>query len=69
MSSLICWDTRMASWAPVTLERLNWTHSSGVEDLQQEQSSDEVLCWCQQQETRVSSGFYSRLNVPLFQEY
>lgn len=55
MSSLICWDTRMASWAPVTLDWLNWTHSSGVEDLQQDQNSDEVLCWCQQQGTRVSS--------------
>lgn len=43
MSSLICWDTCMASWAPVTLDWLNWTHSSGVEDLQQEQNSNEVL--------------------------
>lgn len=67
MSSLICWDTRMASWAPVTLDWLNWTHSSGVEDLQQEQNSNEVLCWYQQQEAHVSGGFYSCLNVPLFQ--
>lgn len=35
MSSLIRWEARVASWAAATFDWLNWTHSSGLEELQQ----------------------------------
>lgn len=57
MSSLIRWDVRTASWAAAMFAWLKRTHSSGVEDLQQEHSCDEAPV----RTTGSTNGAVSRL--------
>lgn len=63
MSSLIRWDARMASWAAAMLAWLKRTHSSGVEELQQEHSCGEALSGPQCPRTGLSPGYPAGIRV------
>lgn len=63
MSSLIRWDVRTASWAAAMFAWLKRTHSSGVEDLQQEHSCDEAPSGLQGLPTGPSPGYPAGIRV------